>query len=498
MKNLLILDAISNINNEYILSAQFKLGYCDERHSAKYNQVYLRGTFRKALAFIAAAAIFITLCFSTAMAVSADFREMVFNFFHIKQEVTIPENPIDTELTADNMFAEPTIYIGNVIQGKYVHAPIASRAIAGVFLVCTDEIESKQGSHYDAYYEANGELIKLEEHHFRKQYTLLGNSFDLEFDWTEHNGNVILTWVKENDNFTMPRNAGSADNVLFKLCFIGVNSSGEYTESWYPVLLNLHTGELSDILSGTGAEHLIGFNNAAISDDRTKMLLQQNTESGSQLYFVDLNSKQLYSLDELSGDHVDSCSLIGSKIACWKLSDGCYKAWNIELSTLKRTDLFDSAFNAAATPEADAGIVFIAGFDSWIREGNMYAGSRFALETDENRNVYVIDLSNGARAPIDGYIWTPEAMMIPSPDGTKLLLADGYFSENKYEYIGILDFENMTLAEFSRNNTNSAREYLISWHDRNTVCISSYMDSDSYDCYLSRDFYLYSLVDDAE
>ena len=148
-------------------------------------------------------------------------------------------------------------------------------------------------------------------------------------------------------------------------------------------------------------------------------------------------------------------------------------------------------FDAAATPEADAGIVFMMGFDSWVHEGNMYTGSIFALEVDEAQNVFVIDLATGQKAPIAGYTWTSDTQRIPSQDGMKLLLAECPNWQD-YEYVGVLDFENLTFTEFSRENRQN--EYLAYWFDENTVVICGELSPES----LCSDYYLYQIVPETE
>ena len=481
MNSFEILQAMTEIPNDYILSVRDRLGY-DRASAVKY-----RRPLRRAAALIAAVIIMLTACFTTAFAASPEFRELVFRFFHIEQEEVIPESTVDTELSADDMFAEPSISIGDVIEGKYVHTPVATQAESGVFLVCTDEIETNQGSHYDAYYEENGEFIKLEEHSFCQDYTLMGMDFHVEFDWAAHNENVIVTWSGENDFFRMPGNAGDPTGVLCQFLIISKDEHGSYEESYYPVLLNLHTGVMTDLLAGTGAEKLSHIVNSAISEDRAKLLLCQSTVDGSILYYVDLTAKQMHRLDELSGEPVDACTLIGNTMTCWSQTAGCYSAWTLDLSTFQRTDLFDSVPNAAVTTEADAGIVFLTGFDDWIHEGNMYTGSIFALEVNEAQSISVIDLATGEKMPIEGYIWTPNTQRIPSPDGKKLLLAGGPDGQD-FEYVGVLDFGNMTFAEFSRDNPLD--EYLAYWFDGNTIIIRSEVNPNS----MCSDYYLYNLI----
>ena len=177
--------------------------------------------------YVLIAAIIMSLALGVvAMAASPEFRELVFSFFHISQKQEIPENTLDTELSVDDMFVEQKITIGDLIEGKYVHTPVATQAEHGVFLACTDEIEAKQGSRYDAYYENNGEFIKLEEHRFSQDYILHGTAFHLEFDWAQHNGTAIITWVEANENFRMSGFAGDPSAVLFQFVFTAVRLPG--------------------------------------------------------------------------------------------------------------------------------------------------------------------------------------------------------------------------------------------------------------------------------
>lgn len=475
------------MNPDKLLDA---IGMLDDRHFETKAKGRIAPWRRRFIALIAAV-LMVIMTVGTAMAVSPEFRELVFRFFHISGVQTIPESTVGSDISVDDMFVEPSISIGDVLQGKYVHTPVSTLAQDGIFLVCTDDVHTKQGSHYDAYYENQGEFTKLEEHTFSKEYVLRGTTFRVQFDWAEWGGKTIITWVDENTNSRIPGNTGDPSALLIQLIFASTNDNGEYIESYYPVLVNLHTGELTDVLAGTGAEKLEWIGNSAISEDLTKMLLCNTTKDGYTLYYVDLTSKQMYSLDDLSGEKVDSCSLIGNTLACWSLTDGYYKAWTIDLTTLQRTELFDSVFNAAATSEADAGIVFMMGFDSWVHEGNLYAGSAFALAVDEAQNVFVIDLATGQKAPIEGYTWTADTQRIPGPDGTKLLLAECPDWQD-YEYVCVLDFENLTFTEFSRENRQN--EYLAYWFDADTVVICGELTPES----MCSDYYLYQIVSATE
>lgn len=465
------------------------IGMLDDRFFEEQHKTRTVSLKRKFTALLAAVLIMI-LSIATAMAINTDFREFVFRFFHIEQTQMIPDSSIDADLSIDDMFAEEPIIIGDVIEGTYVHTPVSTHARSGIYIVCTDEVEMRQGSHYDGYCIENGEFIKLEEHTFQQDYTLYGNDLHLEFDWVEYNGAVSITHVEPNDIFRKENESGDASAALFTLQLTWQDEEGEHHGTSYPVLLNLYTGELTDILAGTSASRMPQIDKSAISPDHTKLLLGQNTEEGYFLYYVDLARKQVYSVDEFSGQHATACSLIGNTLACWSLQENRYTAWKIDLTTMERSELFSSVFNAAATPEADAGIVFMEGFDGLNRWGDMYIGSRFALEVDEAQNVYVIDLTTGAKTQIEGYTWRNNTQRTPSPDGKKLLLAGEGSAGSDFEYIGVLDFDTMMFAEFSREN--ELDEYLAYWFDKNTVIVCSAISSES----LCSDYYLYRLRND--
>ncbi len=481
MNSYILLDAVTDIDDMYILSALKQLAHV-ENNAPKYRSGI---SFRKVLASVAVIVLLFTVSFTTALAVSPEFREMVFQFFHIEQKQVIPESSVTTEITPEDMFIEPAITLGSVIEAQYVHTPVAAHAKEGVFLICTDEVETNQGSHYDAYYESDGTFMRLEEHTFQQDYTIRGIDFHVKFDYVEHNNNVIITWVEANEPYIVRNAAGDASSLLFEFIFYDEN----YMESRYPVFLNLHTGELTDVLAGTGAEEFC-IHNSAVSADKKKMLLARGTTEGENLYYVDLMTRQMYSVDSISGEHTDACSLISNTLVCWKLSGDYYTVWQIDLTTFQRTELFKDLFNALSTPETDAGIVFLMGFDDWIRQGGFYAGTCFAIEVDEQQRVYVMSLETGEKILIPDYKWTESTRMIPSPDGSKLLLAGGLPGEN-FTYVGVLDFEAMTFVEFSREHLGDIREHQAYWFEDNTIAIHAALTPQS----LSSDFYLYSLED---
>lgn len=508
MKSHQLLAAMNQIDDAHVESAGKRL------HPELSSKPLRLIPLRRAAAIAAAAAIILAASFGTAMAVSEDFRNAVFEFFRIEQTESVPEHDPPVETSGELITAEPEkILIGGAVEGRYVHCPSASHARNGVFYVCTDEVMMNSGNHYDVYTEQDGKFLKLEEHTFSLDYTILGNDFHVEFQWAEAGGQCVYTYIDSEAPWRKPNMAGPLEATLFWFpCTLTGAGGSSYTTN-YPVLINLITGELTDILAGTGAEGIPDIYQAAISEDLTRMVLV--TWEG-QLYYVDIPAKKLCSVDELSGEHAEECALTDTTLTCWALEGdsieegilGSYKIWTIDLATMERRDLFSGIpataatshdvwsnsplFAEEATPLNVAGLHFIDGFSTTSHWGNMYTGSRFAIEVDGNRNVYVIDLATGGRSVIEGFLWPeieyPAIECIPSPDGGKLLI-QWRTAQTYYDYIGVLDFARKTYLEFSRENVNDVNEHTIYWFDNESVIIAT-TDHEEV-----TDYYIYRLLD---
>ena len=484
-----VLEIMNYIEDEYIESALKRLDYMGNKYTEKKfvqkkPKMYFYTFAKRVAIFIGIVVLATTTTVATAMAVNEDFRETVkefiFEFLHIEEEETVPQLPGTEEVSIDTMYVEPDrSFLGGVIEGRYVHTPVSCNAREGVYVICTDEIEMNQGSHYDAYYEENGEFIKLKEQTFQGDYSVFGQNFHLEFDWVLHNGQVVITYVGVEEPYRIPVNPGDSDAMLVELLCSVNTETGEKVATAYPVFINLETGELMDVLAGTGAEMLGDLCNQAVSEDGSKMLLAQ---SDGTLYYVDLVAKELYSVEELSGERADACSLIGDTLACWVLKDGQYRAWNVDLETLERKEVFTGNPN----------VMYLNGFDIIVHWGTMFTGSHFALEVDENSNVTVIDLATGERFPVEGFTWPADqyqdVLWECSPDGKRLLISGGEIGL-KYEYIGVLDFEKMQYLEFERVNPNEVYEWKPYWFDKDTVIIQA----TSKDSYYVQDYYVYDI-----
>ncbi len=478
-----ILFALTDIKDSYIQDAQNHMGYGVVGHRKT-------GWLKRTLLVAAVLLLLVAASFTTAMASSKEFREKIFQFLQIRQE-SVPEDVIETPITTEDMYAEDTFTIGAAITGQHVHTPVASHARVGVYLVCTDPVEMRQASHYDAYLEQNGEFIQLENHDFRKEYTLYGCSFTIEGTWAERDGSTFFTWLPSDASIQTYNQYDSTQSsmVLVHLTLQEADGTEYYTS--YPVLLDLHTGELSDVLAGTQAYTLPGITHAAITPDHTRMLLQQTTQSGYKLFCADLVKHQLYDLDVLSGQRTDACTVIDDVLTCWQNLGDSFQIWKIDMNTMERTELVEHGFNSGMTPELDAGIQFLQGFDNWNHSGDLYAGTHFAVLVDDEQAVSIMDLKNGEVTPVPGLIWPQDVERIASPDGKKLLLTKPK-TDSSDAYIGVLDFTQRKYVEFMQANNGPREEGYPYWFTNDAVI---FMDSISWDSYCSN-YHVYRLYSD--
>lgn len=516
MKEKHILRILGQVDDKYIEEAT--PGKYVDGNTATFHTLKLRRTLRTSLIAAILSIIMLLGSFTVAMAVNEEFREAVFAFLGIEQKEVVPKFNNDNILAEGSMAVEDAkADIGGVIKGMYLHTPAESLARNGLYFICTDTQMMNSGNHFDAYKEENGQFIKLEEKRFNQDYSILGNDFHVEFTWVEHNGQVSYTYVPADVDYRKLNLSGSVNSTL--MTFLCTTPEGDL---WYPVLIDLETGVLTDVLADMGAEKLAGLSNAFISEDMSKMLLAC---ANGELYYADLNSRQIYSVTEISGEQPDSCSLIGDTLACWVLEGdvietgefGTYRIWTIDLNTMQRS-ITDSSYSATAFtsidvwslsydlyaqvpdlyyelggqelgPMPNSGLVFIDGFDISSNWGNMYPGSRFALYVDANRKVYVIDLGTGENSIIEGYTWPdkdyPDIECVASPDGNKLLIKE-HGSNGQHESIGVLDFENKCFIQFSHENLNVVGEMLY-WFDNDHIIIHAAGEAIS-------DYYVYELL----
>ena len=140
-----LIDAIGAVNDAAVLDAK-AFHYRGDAAAA-------RPRFRKMTVGVAAVLAVLLCIVAVAFAVDQEFRAAVLSFFHISAEDHVERVPVeDQPLTGDDA-------AGKNITVTRVRVPNNGHAANGLFAICSDEIEYKQGSHYDLYKQEGGELV---------------------------------------------------------------------------------------------------------------------------------------------------------------------------------------------------------------------------------------------------------------------------------------------------------------------------------------------------
>ena len=190
----------------------------------------------------------------------------------------------------------PLVKASTVIPELYKDKPLRPAEGCGLFLLCSDPVEMNQGSHYDAFaLNAEGTLEQLGEQLFNNAYTLEGSRYHLNFDWAEHKGVKVATYVPADMRASMLYLSDAGSESLFLLRWRTGQDDTVY--NYYPVTLDLESGELTDFLAGCRLDSMDRICNAAFNPDRSGILLAQE---GGAIYYCDLNRRAVYSLDGLS------------------------------------------------------------------------------------------------------------------------------------------------------------------------------------------------------
>lgn len=355
--------------------------------------------------------------------------------------------PVKAQLAVPEVYNEKSIF------------PMAG---SGVFLLCTDSVEMKQGSHYDAYtVDEDGQLTRLEDHLFNNAFVLDGSRYHLTLDWAEHDGSAVCTYIPADSPACIMSLSGNVNETLFLLRDrLSQDGSTVYTN--YPVLVDLESGELTDFLANCKLNNIPNICSAAFSPDRKGLLLAQE---GGALYYCDLGSSVVYSLDELSSEPVKACAIADGRIICWNQGSsdraggnvGDYHFWYIDMEDFHRQEL------PQLESDVDTDLLrfaHLSGFDGCLYEGKIFAGSTFALCTSGSGQTYVLDMAAWSLSPVEAYtLPVSNVSCTGSFDGQRLLLQD---TGNNKAYV--LDYSSCRMFSLSVQSAGN-----LMWFDNDTV-----------------------------
>lgn len=184
-----------------------------------------------------------------------------------------------------------------------MRVPNNGHAANGLFAICSDEIEYKQGSHYDLYKQEGGELVKLELQSTRRDFSYNGTAYGVYLEWAEDKeGRCALGYVELPDSVTgqyavLQFVPGTGEKLLLLL------------DGKYPVIIDLYEDGVQELIPAAVMDELPFLKAVHITRDGKYLLL-----NAGRYYCAAIGTEPLTCLDELCGAALTGCSYIGEGI----------------------------------------------------------------------------------------------------------------------------------------------------------------------------------------
>lgn len=470
-----LIDAIGAVNDAAVLDAKFFLH--------REDTTAVRHRFKRITVGVAAV-LAVLLCMAVvAFAVDQEFRAAVLSFFHISTEDHVERVPVEEQpLTGDDA-------AGKNITVTRVRVPNNGHAANGLFAICSDEIEYKQGSRYDLYRQERGELVKLDLQSTRKDFSYNGTPYSVYLEWAEDEGRCALGYVELPDSVTgqyavLQFVPGMDGNLLLLL------------DGKYPVIIDLYEDGVQELIPAAVMDELPFLKEVHITRDGKYLLL-----NAERYYCTEIGTEQLTCLDELCGAALSGCSYIGEGIfSCHSLTGGAADEAAIAAYARGETPISPTDFGTVTTWTANArqqtaGVIGSTAATAFTNPDALWHGTErtepfspgliyvprnegsYMLEVDEDRRIWAIDLRSGERYMIDGALWLdvnwPHVELVGSPDGDKLALTQRDPANGSLCRLSVIDFRKARFFSIERDTEEVGNEHYAYWFDNDTIMVDN-------------------------
>ncbi len=426
---------------------------------------------RRGLSVALAAALVLACTVVGVLAVSPELRTLVLSFFHLEETEQVPE-PAGPGLTQAEIGPVKAQYIA--LEGKRY-----SNGYGVLFQVD----RSEEDAHILAvrfWTVADGELVALECQTTAIDLTWKGEAVRDTVYWCVTGDRAFCycdgagPGVASDTHWTARSIPGRTDAAL-----LYVSQGRQLDFRQYPLLLHLDTGEVEDILAGTGVYELGSAAEFDWSADLSRVII--NTNDGQATYLCDRDAGTLTELtvsgnfEEISAAFAGEDALLLS-VPTWTEGTG-YTAttrWAYDLTTGEMTQtLSEEPIYREEGP------------------GAMFFGKRYCVRVREDRSVSVLDLLTGAETSVENFTLDELGNFASNPSGTKLLyyVRDAGLEGLGISQIGVLDLEQGAFTAFDREGYEALREVSLGWFDDERIVIHaiSRNDGESH-CFLVYEF----------
>lgn len=421
---------------------------------------------RAGLTALAAAAA-VACTFLIAMAASPELRTAVLTLFRLEEAEQVPaptgEGPEQPELTQNT--------IGQQVEAQYIRLPDGFGWSYGDNVLCQAE-RADDGTVLDFHYwAAEGDaLIPLETNTTRFSTVWDGVTYTDTVYWCEYEGKVSCycsgtAGMALDYDYHVSSMNGRTDTV-----FLTLSQGSQMDYRKYPVLLDLATGEVTDLLSGTGWEAAAPLTEVQWTDDLSAAILSSDRMGW---FYCDRAAKTTASLNELTGLEVFSAYFAEDSTLILLTLSGqewdCCDIWTWQPDSGTLTQTFSQLPVYQRHEEQPWGFQFFFG------------GGR-GIYVAKDSSVSVLDLITGETTTVEGFTlaqWdTPT--FIANPSGTKVLFASygGQADGLGISSLGVMDLEQGTFILLDRDSDASLYEASLGWFDEDRVAICGYAADD--------------------
>lgn len=298
-----------------------------------------------------------------------------------------------------------------------------------------DAVPMNSGTHWGIYELSGGEIKQLEMHTFSADVELSGETRHVEFEWCDYLGRVNISYsdprleavIYSNDFYHC-----APERMLIELYDFDDSGSLFY----YPVLANLETGEVSDVLADRAPEHIV---TTQLTPDGNMVLgCREDLQSPISWHYFDLETGEMEDITDIvpmpDGQLASIyCTPLGGGILAFYAAGEYPQGTSNYVELVYRTDINEGTLTRIGR-EAD--------IDTDVYRGENC--SRYVLLL-RNNYLSVADILTGEVSPV--MAWPGHFTACYSPDGARALLM--LYEGGTYSGLKLVDFAARSVSDIA-------------------------------------------------
>ena len=418
---------------------------------------------RRVIALIAAVLVLV-MCMGSAMALSTQFRQLIFSIFQIQTPEQPPAGSADPPPSGSDLQELNVVDFDGVVNVHYFTSDGLVLTCDGGFYTCS---QSEGVPEDPAFWELGPDgLVRRDDSRVDLSLVYGEKTFRILFDHAILNGNLcIKPWPQglEEDpvgsGWNITPLEGCLDRVLLTL---PVLDGDFYTHDF--LLLDLNTLETRDLLDSIPLEDVAADACQLTSDLHYGILSGIHRESGEYgFWLLDLAEN---TLTALNGEHPyfldHETMVLQQSTANDRLN---VLRWHLPTDT--QTVVIPDIAHRTGTGSGYRGIQYTGGFGS------------HALVYLEEGSVDLVDLRTGDTLAMSG-LDTEHLVTSEGPGGARIMLA---VQDSGFSSLGLLDPETGVMEVLTRE-TQGVSETFWGWLDSTTPVLTARDSNDGYYIYV--------------